>query len=276
MTDYESTHGSIVHVEFYSDDVEASQGFYENAFGWTFEPAEGQDYTMWRAPNPPNGGLLARDAVEFPAPPTLFYVQVDDLAAAQAAIAEAGGELLVEEMEVPEMGVFAVFRDPGGVVAAAWEDRYEGEPPEGGFPRFTDEPDPGSIVHFELYTDDPAATQALDEAVFDWQFEAVGAGGYPMAEPPTPPFGGIMEASEEMPVGPLAYLLVDDAADAVQTIRGAGGRVVRAPFDIEGWGTMAVFEAPGGVVQAVWEAAAGRTESPAAASSRANPSDPED
>lgn len=264
MTTYEPTHGSIVHVELYSDDVGATEGFYETSFGWTVELVEDTEemtYRMWRAPNPPNGGLMPRDERPVDAPTTLLYIDVDDLADAQAAITEAGGELLVEETPVPEMGAFAVFRDPGGVVEAVWEERYEGEVPEGGFPLPTDDPDPGSIVHIELYSDDVGATQAFHESVFGWTFETLGEGAYTMARPPTPPYGGVMEASAEMPAGALAYLLVDDAEETAAAIRDAGGRILREPFVVEGWGTMAVFEAPGGIVQALWESApaAGRS-----------------
>ena len=255
MTTYESTNGSIVHVELYTDDLDATEAFFGEAFGWEFEPVEGMDYTIWRAPDPPSGGIMLREDGPFTPPPTLFYIDVDDLAAARTAIAEAGGEVLVEELDVPEMGVFAVFRDPGGVVEAAWEDRYDGEPPEGGWPEFTDEPAAGSIVHFELYSEDPEATRAFHEAVFGWDFETIGEGEYTMAEPPTPPAGGVMEANEGMPVGTLVYLLVDSAEDASEAVEAAGGRVLREPFEVPGWGTMAVFEAPGGVVGAVWESA---------------------
>lgn len=267
MTDFESTSGSIVHVELTSEDVEASRAFFEETFGWQIEVDEEMDYTVWRPPNPPGGGMVARGAgdsddqagMPFEQPPTLFYVDVDDLAETQEAIVEAGGEVLLEEMEVPGMGVFTVFREPGGVVEAAWEPLYEGDPSAdeemAAWYRFTDEPEPGSVTHFEFYSEDPEATRGFHEAVFGWAFETVEDGGYTMVRPPTPPYGGVMEASEEMPVGTLLYLLVEDAEAACEAIGGSGGAVLRDPFEVEGWGTMAVFEAPGGVVFALWESA---------------------
>jgi len=274
MTTYESTSGSIVHVELYSDDVEATQAFYEETFGWSFEPIEGTEgagemgYTVWRAADPPFGGLVGpMEDAPFEPPVTLFYVGVEDLAATGEAIVEAGGELLMEEMPVPGMGVFTVFRDPGGVVEAAWETRYE-EASEEEMSRITDEPDEGSITFFELYSEDPDATRAFHEAVFGWEFETVEEGGYTTIRPPTPPYGGVMAATDESPVGTLAYLLVGSAEDAARAIEDAGGSVLREPFDVEGWGTMAVFESPGGVLQAVWENAEGRAESAESASAR--------
>lgn len=253
MTESEPTHGSIVHIEFYSDDLEATQAFYETVFGWSFETVEGMDYLMWRAPNPPSGGLLAPEGMPGTPPSTLIYINVDELDETMEALTDNDAELLTDEMEVPKMGVFTLFQDPGGMVEAAWEDRYEGEPPEEGWPLLTDEPDLGSIVHIEFYTENAEATESLHEAVFDWEFEHMEDDDYTLAQPPTPPFGGVMEANEEMPAGTLVYLLVGDAEESCATIEAEGGQVLREPFEIEGWGTMAVFEAPGGIVQAVWE-----------------------
>ncbi len=256
MATYETTHGSIVHIDLNSDDAEATRAFYGKAFGWSFEAFGDMAYHLFRAPSPPNGGIMARQEGEFQPPATVLYLNVDDLAETRAAITEAGGQVLVEEIEVPEMGVFCMFRDPGGIVQAAWEDRYEGEPPEGGWPKLTDEPQPGAYCFFELYSEDPPATQAFYTSMFGWTFEDDEDGGYRFANPPTPPTGGLMEAGDHMPAGSLPYVLVASAEDACQAIDAAGGTVLREPFEVGGWGTMAVFEAPGGIVQAVWVSAA--------------------
>lgn len=251
MTTYEPTHGSIVHVELYSEDVDATRAFYGDVFGWTFEDVDGMDYTMFRAPSPPHGGLLAREDGDYRPPPTLVYLNADDLDGTRGAIEDAGGDLTVAEVEVAAEGAFAVFEAPGGVVQAAWEDRSGGEPTEGG--RLTDEPALGSLVHVELYSGDPGATRSFYEAVFGWTFEDVGDGAYTIARPPTPPNGGLLPAGDQMPPGTLTYLLVEDVAGTCESVAAAGGDVVREPFDVGGWGTMAVFEAPGGVLQALWE-----------------------
>lgn len=121
----------------------------------------------------------------------------------------------------------------------------------------THDPPDGSIVHVELYSEDGESTRTFYEEVFDWSFEDVEGGGYTLANPPSPPNGGLLAAGEHMPPGTLAYLRVADATATCRAIEAAGGRVVREPFDVDGWGTMAVFEAPGGVVQAVWESERG-------------------
>jgi|GEM_PF-462147 len=263
MTTYESTSGSIVHIELASDEPGETRAFFEDVFGWSFEEMPEMEYLSFSPPNPPGGGIMPGEAEgPFTPPPTLLYVNVEDLAETEEAIQEAGGEILVGSMAVPEMGVFTIFREPGGVVEAAWEDTYEGEPPEGGWPQFTDEPEAGSITHVELYSEDPEATRAFHEAVFNWTFEAMEESDYLLFEGPTPPFGGIMEATDEMPVGTLLYLLAEDAEGTIEAIDDAGGSVLREPFPIEGWGTMALFEAPGGTALAVWESTTAEDEPP--------------
>lgn len=263
MTTYEPTSGSIIHIELATDDPAGTRGFFETVFGWTFESIPEMAYMTFSPPNPPGGGVATGEAEgPFTPPPTLLYVNVDDLAETDEAIRAAGGEVLVDDMAVPEMGRFTVFREPGGVVEAAWETTSADEPSEGGFPPFTDEPEAGSVTHFELYSDDPEATRAFHEAVFGWGFEPVEGSDYVTVRPPTPPYGGMMAATDEMPVGTLLYLLVEDAAAAVETIEAAGGAVLREPFPVEGWGTMAVFEAPGGTPLAVWGGATTSDEPP--------------
>lgn len=264
MTTYEPGAGSIVHIELYSDDVDASRRFLGSVFGWEFEEFPEMDYTTWRAPNAPGGGLMAVEEGMEAFPRTLLYVSAESLDDVREAARAAGGSVVEAEIEVPEMGVFSILSDPAGVVTAAWEDRSGGEAPEEGWPALTDDPDPGSVTHFELYSEDTNATGSFVEAVYGWAVEAMEDGGYIMVRPPTPPAGGLMAATDEMPTGSIAYLLVEDAAETCTSSEAAGGTVLRDPFEIEGWGTMAVVEVPGGIPIALWEAvpAADPTEGP--------------
>lgn len=219
MTTYEPTQGSIVHVELYTDDPTVTESFYAEHFGWQFEPVEGMPaYSLWIAPTAPHGGMVKRDDDAWPLSPpsTLVYTNVTSLAETRELITAAGGELLVREQEVPEMGIFTIYRDPGGIVAGAWEDQSATSSDDTDrYPMFSDEPESGSIVHFELYSEDPDATQTFHESVYGWTFEPTHDGTYTMVYPPTPPNGGLMEANDEMPPGLLLYVLVDSAEDAV-------------------------------------------------------------
>jgi len=68
-----------------------------------------------------NGGILKPER-EGPWPGNmLFYVLVDDLAAYREKIVEAGGQIHVEEQEVPGMGWLSLFTDPEGRMNGLWK-----------------------------------------------------------------------------------------------------------------------------------------------------------
>ncbi len=49
-----------------------------------------------------------------------FYIDVDDIEAYCEKILKAGGKVVVERMDVPEVGAFALFEDPDGRVLGIW------------------------------------------------------------------------------------------------------------------------------------------------------------
>jgi uncharacterized protein len=112
--------GSIVHCELYSDDPEATQRFYTDVFGWSFQEIPNAGYWIVKAPTRPHGGMIKRRRPEKPGgflpPSTLNYILVDSVDAAAKKIVKAGGKILVPKYEIPGMGFFSVFEAPGGVV----------------------------------------------------------------------------------------------------------------------------------------------------------------
>ena len=65
--------------------------------------------------------------------------------------------------------------------------------------------------------------------------------------------GGMMEMSGPMfdgvPDHWFTHLAVDDVDKRVKLLEEAGGKVVRAPWDIDGVGRVAIVEIPGGAMQ---------------------------
>lgn len=249
--------GSVVHVELYSDDPQATQAFYEQVFGWTFYDVEGMEYTMFEAQGPPHGGLVGRERIDHEdAPGTLPYIYVEDIPATFEAIEPAGGKVLGEPVEIPGTGRIALFSAPGGMIHALWQDLEDGETnarvPE-------ESPPDGSIVHVELHSEDPTDTERFYEEVFGWSFEPLPETDYRIITLPSPPDGGMLERSTSgfVPPHTLTYILVDEVDEALAEIHEAGGKVLGERYEIEDFGAFGVFEAPGGIVQAVWERPAG-------------------
>ena len=68
-----------------------------------------------------NGGIMTPQR-EGPWPGNMsFYIAVDDLATYRKRVQDAGGKILVEHQDVPDMGAFSLFADPEGRVMGLWK-----------------------------------------------------------------------------------------------------------------------------------------------------------
>jgi predicted enzyme related to lactoylglutathione lyase len=109
--------GAMSFNDLATPDPAASAAFYGELFGWRAEeiPEAGGQYWSVYNGDRLNGGLM-------PAPPGQppswnVYFAVDDLDAALAQVADGGGAVVFEPMEVPS-GRFAFVRDPQGAHVA--------------------------------------------------------------------------------------------------------------------------------------------------------------
>jgi hypothetical protein len=120
--------GRVIHFEIHAADPDRAQRFYSGVFGWNARHYGGpMDYRLvTTGPDDDtgiNGAILQRQG---PAPdegaPVSGYVcviQVDSLDDIERAVPAAGGEQVVERMEVPEVGELAYFKDTEGNVFGA-------------------------------------------------------------------------------------------------------------------------------------------------------------
>ncbi|MCI0417219.1 hypothetical protein L0222_30985 [bacterium] len=49
-----------------------------------------------------------------------LYIDVDSLETCVQKIKDAGGKIVVERMEIPNVGAFSLFEDPDGRVMGLW------------------------------------------------------------------------------------------------------------------------------------------------------------
>jgi predicted enzyme related to lactoylglutathione lyase len=115
----------VVHFEMPYDDRARMAAFYEKAFDWqtqmlgeemgnyvlatTTESDDGRPTT----PGAINGGFFPRNP-DWPAQYPSLVIAVDDIQAAMKKVTEAGGEVLGEPMEIPEIGQYVSFFDTEG------------------------------------------------------------------------------------------------------------------------------------------------------------------
>ena len=114
--------GAVVHVELTSNDLPATRRFLEAVHGWKFKKEEmggGMEYWTFEAPSGPAGGLMA--PMEGRPPGSLNYVLVENAEAALKKVTAHGGTVLAPKQEIPNVGWFAVYQMPGGVMQAIFQ-----------------------------------------------------------------------------------------------------------------------------------------------------------
>ena len=111
--------GAIVHHDYFSADPAATQKFFERLFGWKFQAFD-ESYALFEGPAGTTGGV-SKPTMEGQPPSSLNYVLVESLAATVKKAKAEGAQIVVERQDVPDMGAFAVFLVPGGIVQGVWE-----------------------------------------------------------------------------------------------------------------------------------------------------------
>jgi predicted enzyme related to lactoylglutathione lyase len=115
----------VVHFEMPFEDRERMAKFYRFAFGWQTEMLgeEMGSYVLAttvetgekgpKRPGAINGGFYPKKP-DWPAQYPSIVIAVDDITKAVAKVAEAGGSVLGEPMEIPGVGSYVSFTDPEG------------------------------------------------------------------------------------------------------------------------------------------------------------------
>ncbi|MGE0813072.1 MAG: VOC family protein [Vicinamibacterales bacterium] len=122
--------GNVRHFAINADDVPRARRFYQQVFGWTFEPWGPPGFFMIRTgpgdQGRPAGSLQARREIA-PGRRMTGYectIAVDDVDAVAAAVVASGGKVLMEKATIPGVGDLIWLEDPEGNIAGAM--RYDG------------------------------------------------------------------------------------------------------------------------------------------------------
>src|SRR4051794_30225963 len=123
-----SVMGRPIHFEIHADDPDRAQRFYTEVFGWNAQRFGGPvDYRLLTTgPDDQvgiNGAILKRQG---PAPETgaavnafVCTISVESIEETERAVPAAGGEQVLDRMDVPEVGQLAYFRDTEGNIFGA-------------------------------------------------------------------------------------------------------------------------------------------------------------
>jgi uncharacterized protein len=103
---------------------------------------------------------------------------------------------------------------------------------------------------------DAARSRAFYSEVFGWEIRVDEQIGYGLVTPDDARLpGGIGQAGEGYPHPPgiVTYLAVDDVAAALERAARLGANVAVPPWELPGYGRMAVIEDPDGNRVGLWE-----------------------
>lgn len=113
------TPGTFGWNELVTTDTEACKTFFTQLTGWTVEGKEMEDggtYTLFKQGDCPVGGMMSMQSLGLTGVPPhwMAYLTVEDVDAACARCGELGGKIVMEPMDVPGIGRFAIIADPSG------------------------------------------------------------------------------------------------------------------------------------------------------------------
>lgn len=121
--------GGVVHFEVPYDDADRARSFYADVFGWNIQPIPELEYNFVQTGPVDDtgvptgagyigGGMFQRqDDISRP----IITIDVEDMTAALAKIAEHGGAPVGEAQQVGDMGIAAYFTDSEGNLMGLWQ-----------------------------------------------------------------------------------------------------------------------------------------------------------
>ena len=222
-------------VELSSPDANAAAAFYRDVLSWSAtEPgsAETGGYRMFQQGGKNVAGLIGHMQE---GQPTAWatYVSVADADETAEKVKAAGGSVVVEPMDVTDLGRMAVFADPTGAVFGVWQPKA--------FAGADLVNEPNSLCWNEVHTRDPEADKAFYSRVFGWAASRPSFAGapdsYTVWQLAGRPVGGMMQMTEEMfpPDVPPHWSVCFAVADCDATVakaRERGATVVAEPVDM--------------------------------------------
>jgi predicted enzyme related to lactoylglutathione lyase len=238
--------GAPIWTDLATSDLDRAESFYSEVLGWTPRRMgeEFGGYVNFDVDGAVVAGMIGnRPDSGFPDGWTT-YLASSDARATVAAAPDAGGRVVIEAMDVMDLGVMALLSDVAGASIGIWQ--------PGAHRGFAARARAGAPVWHELLTRDFAATVAFYERVFGWRTKVIGDTDefrYTVqVDDEGTELAGIMDASAFLPEGPPAWHTYWGCADVdatLATVERLGGRVVQ-PAEDTPYGRLATAADPTG------------------------------
>lgn len=239
--------GTPCWVDLGVDDIARASAFYAGLFGWEIQagPPEAGGYVMCLTNGRPVAGIGPKQGPPGTPPAWTTYLAADDADDTARMVKVAGGQVLMEPMDVMDVGRMAVAADPGGAVFGIWQARTHigvGLANE-----------PGTLCWNENFSRDFDRNKAFYQTAFGYEFGDIGDVSFKYATLKVggADVGGIGELDTTFPAGVPAhwssYFAVENTDAAVAQVSVSGGSVARAAWDTP-YGRMAVVSDDQGAI----------------------------
>jgi uncharacterized protein len=223
-------------VELSTPDADAAAAFYGALMGWSaVSPGpvgETGGYRLFQQDGSSVAGLMGHTGEGLPTA-WATYISVADADETAERVKAAGGSVIVEPMDVMDLGRMAFFADPAGAAFGVWQPRT--------FAGADLVNTPNSVCWNEVLTRDGASGRAFYPAVFGWSagrpdFEGAPE-SYVVWEVDGRPVGGMMEMGGQWPAEvPSHWAVCFAVADCDATVaraRELGAAVPFEPMDMQ-------------------------------------------
>jgi len=242
--------GTPCWVDLGVDDIDRARSFYANLFGWDVQPGppEAGGYTMAMKEGRPVAGIGPKQGPPGTPPVWTTYLASDDLDETVSKIKAAGGQVLMEPMDVMDVGRMAVAADPGGAFFGVWQARAH---TGAGLAN-----EPGSMTWNENLSRAYDQNKAFYQAVFGYDYGDMSGDGfrYSTLKVNGTEVGGIGElgssVAAEVPAHWETYFAAADTDATAAAVSAAGGQVIQPPQDSP-YGRIAVVADDQGTVFSV-------------------------
>lgn len=248
--------GSFCWPELATSDAAGAKTFYTGLFGWNANDSPaGPDmiYTMLQKSGKSVGALYGLGPQQKGVPSHWnIYVAVASADETAKKAKELGGNVLMEPVDVMDVGRMAIIKDKQGATFCVWEaKKHIGA-------EIINEPN--TLCWAELDTTDMGSAEKFYTALFGWGVkrggEAANETAYTEWQRGGNSIGGMMTIPKEWgPVPPnwLVYFMVSDVDAATKKAGELGGHAIVPPTDIPKTGRFSVIGDPQGAVFAIFK-----------------------
>src|ERR1700733_6903543 len=212
-------------------DISKARNFYSDVFAWTVQHGGPETGGYSLAELNGRGVAGVGPKVGPPEAPTMWmtYRATSDADATVARIEGAGGQLVVEAMDVTDVGRMAVAVDPAGAAFGVWEARA--------FPGAQIVNEPGAMRWNEQVSRDFEGSKAFYAAVFGYEYGDMSGDGFRYATVKVEgrDVGGIGDihagVPADYPAGRGGGFPAEDTDASVVRVQVNGGSIIREPVD---------------------------------------------